>query len=74
METIISLFIVFGIPAIFLILWIKNIVEIIKLKKAKITVKKSLIIKSMIFGIIFISIVIFYMRILYLLSKIPANM
>ena len=67
-------YIIFGIPAIFLILCIKNIVEIVKSKKEKVTVKKSLIIKSIIFGIIFILIVIFYMWVMYSLSRAVANM
>ena len=74
MESIISICIFFGIPAIFLILCIKNIVGIVKLKKDKVTVKKSLIIKSIIFGMIFIFIVIFYMWVMYLLSRAVANM
>ena len=73
MESIISICIIFGIPAIFLILCIKNIVEIVKSKK-KVTVKKSLIIKSIIFGVIFILIVIFYMWVMYSLSRAVANM
>lgn len=74
MESIIFLCIVFGIPAIFLVLCVKNIVGIVKAKKDKVTVKKSLIIKSIVFGIIFISIVIFYMWVRYLLSRAVANM
>ena len=74
MESIISICIIFGIPAIFLILCIKNIVGIVKLKKDKVTVKKSLIIKSIVFGIIFIFIVIFYMWLMYSLSRAIANM
>lgn len=74
MESIISLCIVLGIPAIFLVLCIKNIVGIVKAKKDKVTVKKSLIIKSIIFGAIFILIVIFYIWIMYLLSRAVANM
>ena len=74
MESIISICIIFGILAIFLILCIKNIVGIVKLKKDKVTVKKSLIIKSIIFGIIFIFIVIFYMWVMYSLSRAVANM
>ena len=74
MESIISICIILGIPAIFLILCIKNIVEIVKSKKDKITVKKYLIIKSIIFGVIFIFIVIFYMWVMYSLSKSVANM
>lgn len=74
MESIISMCIIFGIPAIFLILCIKNIVGIVKSKKNKVTVKKSLIIKSIIFGVIFILIVIFYMWVMYLLSRAVVNM
>ena len=74
MESIISICIIFGIPAIFLILCIKNIVGIVRLKKDKVTVKKSLIIKSIVFGIIFIFIVIFYMWLMYSLSRAVANM
>ena len=74
MESIISICIVFGIPALFLVLCIKNIVEIVKSRKEKITVKKSLIIKSIVFGIIFILIIIFYTWVMYLLSRAVANM
>lgn len=74
MESIIPICIIFGIPAIFLILCIKNIVEIVKSKKEKATIKKSLIIKSIIFGMIFILIIIFYMWVMYSLSRAVANM
>ena len=74
METFFLIYIVFGIPAIFLILCIKNIVGIVKSRKEKVTVKKSLIIKSIIFGIIFILIIIFYMWVMYSLSRAVANM
>lgn len=74
MESIIPICIIFGIPAIFLILCIKNIVEIVKSRKEKVTEKKSLIIKSIIFGIIFILIIIFYMWVMYSLSRAVANM
>lgn len=74
MESIISICIVFGIPALFLVLCIKNIVGIVKSRKEKVTVKKSLIIKSIVFGIIFILIIIFYTWVMYLLSRAVANM
>lgn len=74
MESIIPICIIFGIPSIFLILCIKNIVGIIKSRKERVTVKKSLIIKSIIFGIIFILIIIFYMWVMYSLSRAVANM
>ena len=74
MESIIPICIIFGIPAIFLILFIKNIVGIIKSRKESVTVKKTLIIKSIIFGIIFILIIIFYMWVMYSLSRAVANM
>lgn len=74
MESIIPIAIIFGIPAIFLILCIKNIVEVVKSKKGKITVKKSLIIKSIVFGVIFIAIVVFYIWVMYSLSKAVVNM
>lgn len=74
MESIISLCIVLGIPTIFLVLCIRNIVRIIKAKKSNDTVKKSLIIKTIIFGVIFILIVIFYIWIMYSLSRVVANM
>lgn len=74
MESIISICIIFGIPTIILILCIKNIVGIVKSIKNKVTVKKSLIIKSIIFGVIFILIVIFYLWVMYSLSKAVANM
>ena len=74
METFFLIYIVFGIPAIFLILCIKNIVGIVKSKKENVTVKKSLIIKSIIFGIIFILIIIFYNWVMYSLSRAVAYM
>lgn len=69
METVIARLIIFGIPAIFLLLCIVNILKIIKLKKNKIAIKKSLFIKSIIFGMIFIFIVSFYIWVIYSLSK-----
>ena len=74
MESIISICIILGIPAIFLILCIKNIVEIVKLKKNKVTIKESLINKSIVFGVIFIFIVIFYIWVMYSLAITVANM
>lgn len=74
MESIIPICIIFGIPDIFLILCIKNILGIVKSKKEKVTVKKSLIIKPIIFGIIFMLIIIFYMWVMYSLSRAVANM
>lgn len=74
MESIIPLCIVFGIPIIFLVLCIINIVRIIKAKKDNDTIKKSLIIKTIIFGVIFILIVIFYIWVMYSLSRAVANM
>lgn len=74
MESIISICIIFGIPVIFLILCIRNIVRIVKLRKDKVTIKKSLITKSIVFGVIFIFIVIFYIWIMYSLSRAVANM
>lgn len=74
MESIISICIIFGIPALFLVLCIKNTVGIVKSRKEKVTVKKSLIIKSIIFGIIFILIIILYMWVMYSLSRAVANM
>ena len=52
--------IVLGIPFLFLYLCIENIVKIVKLKKAKEVVKKSLIIETIIWGILFVLIVLFY--------------
>lgn len=74
METILSMCIVIGIPAIFLVLCIKNIMGIVRSKKNKTTVKKSTIIKAIIFGVIFISIILFYMWLEYSLSKAVAYM
>ena len=74
MESIISLGIIFGIPVIFLVLCVINIIQIIKAKKDKTTVKKSSIIFSIIFGVFFILIVGFYTWVSYLLSKAIANM
>lgn len=74
MESTIPVVIIFGIPTIFLILCIKNVVDIAKSKKDKIAVKKSLIIKSIIFGAIFITIVVFYTWVMYSLSKEVVNM
>ena len=44
-ETIISLIIFLGIPSIFLVLCIINVIKIVKAKKNKESVNKSLIIK-----------------------------
>lgn len=74
MESIISICIIFGIPAIFFILCIRNIVRIVKLRKDKVTIKKSLITKSIVFGVIFIFIVIFYIWVIYSLAITVANM
>lgn len=74
MATIISLGIFFGIPTIFLILFIINILKIIKNRKNGIPIKKSLIIKTSIFGVIFSFFVIFYIWITYLLSQVVVNM
>ncbi|MCR5187019.1 MAG: hypothetical protein K6D97_07920 [Clostridia bacterium] len=61
--------IIFGIPLIFLFLCISNIVKIIKSKKNKEIVKKSFIIKSILFGVIFILIVYFYISFIYGVSQ-----
>lgn len=73
-ETIISLIIFLGIPSIFLVLCIINVIKIVKAKKNKESVNKSLIIKSIIFGLIFILIIIFYAWVMYSLSRVVANM
>lgn len=65
----ISLIIIYGIPLLFLILFIKNTIQIIKAKRNNEVLKKSTIIKCIIFGIIFISIISFYIWINYMLSK-----
>lgn len=74
MESIILVCIICGIPAIFLILFIINIARIIKSKKEKVAVKKSLIAKSIVFGVIFILIIIFYLCMWVLLSMAVAHM
>jgi len=61
--------IIFGIPLIFLFLCISNIVKIIKSKKNKENVKISFIIKSILFGVIFILIVCFYISFTYRISQ-----
>jgi len=61
--------IIFGIPLIFLFLCISNIVKIIKSKKNKEIVKISFIIKSILFGVIFILIVCFYISFTYRISQ-----
>ena len=73
-KTIISLIIFLGIPSIFLVLCIINVIKIVKAKKNKESVNKSLIIKSIIFGLIFILIIIFYAWVMYSLSRAVANM
>ena len=73
-ETIISLIIFLGIPSIFLVLCIITVIKIVKAKKNKESVNKSLIIKSIIFGLIFILIIIFYAWVMYSLSRAVANM
>lgn len=74
MESIIYLGIIFGIPTIFCVLCIRNIVEIIKIKKNNNTVEKFLIIETIIFGIVFILIVIFYIWVMFSISRAVANM
>ena len=74
MAGLISLGIFFGIPCIFLVLFIIKLVEIVKNRKNGIPIKKSLIIKTTIFGVVFISFVIFYIWIMYLLSQVVVNM
>lgn len=74
METIINLCIVLGIPIIFFILCIRNIIRIIKAKKNNDAIKKSWVVKSIIFGVIFIIIIIFYVWMMYALSRAVAHM
>ncbi len=74
MEEIIYYFIFFGIPILFFVLCIKNIIKIIKAKRNKEIVKKSYIIKSIIFGTILVIIVSFYIWIMYEISKAIAYM
>lgn len=69
-----GLIIPLAIPIIFFVLCIRNIVIIIKAKKDNDPIKKSLIIKTIIFGVIFILIVIFYISLIYSLSKAVVNM
>lgn len=74
MESIIFSCIILGIPTIFLVLCIRNIIKIIKSKKNNTIVEKSLTIKTIIFGIIFILIILFYAWVMYSLSIAVANM
>lgn len=61
--------IIFGLPALFLLLCVNSIIRIVISKRKKIVVKKVLIVKAIIFGIIFILIIIFYAYVLYLISR-----
>lgn len=70
METII----IFGIPIIFLILFIRSIVKIIKTRKNKEKIKKSLIVQAIIFGLLIVITVIFYILIGIALSNAVAYM
>ena len=69
-----GIIIIYGIPIIFGILFIKNTISLIKAKKNKETLKKSIIIKTIIFGTIFILIISFYIWINYMLSRAIAMM
>lgn len=71
---LIFLCIIFGIPAIFLILFIKNLTKVLKLKKNEATIEKSLIIKTIIFGTIFTLIFLFYLFMTFSLMISIANM
>ena len=70
MEEIIFFGVVLGIPAIFLVLSIVNVVKIIKTKRSQNAVKKSLIIKTTVFCTIFALILIFYIWVMYVISNI----
>ena len=69
-----ALSIIYGIPLLFFILFIKNIIKISKIKRNKERVNKALIIKSQIFLLILITIIIFYIWVNYMLSKSIAMM
>ena len=69
-----AILIIYGIPLLFLIFFIKNIIRIVKIKKNNEALKKSLIVKTIILGIIFFSIIGFYIWVNYMLSKAIAMM
>ena len=71
---IIPVLIIFGIPAIFLIGCIKNIVTIVKLKKKNERIKKSLVVGTIFCGIFFIGIICLYIWVDYQLSRAIAMM
>lgn len=64
-----GIIIIYGIPLLFGILFIKNIIQLVKNKRNNDTLKKSTIIKTIIFGTLFISIISFYIWINYMLSR-----
>lgn len=74
MSLIIFLNIMIGIPLTILILCIINIVKAIKIKDSNDDSKKEFIIRSIIFGIIFLLIIAFYIYVDYNLSNAIANM
>ncbi len=74
MSLIIFLNIMIGIPLTILILCIINIVKAIKIKDSNDDSKKKFIIRSIIFGIIFLLIIAFYIYVDYNLSNAIANM
>ena len=59
----------YGIPLIFLLLFIKNFITLIKARKNNEILKKSTIAKLIIFGTLFVSIIGFYIWVNYMLSK-----
>ena len=66
--------IILAIPAAFFFLCIANIVKIVHAKKANAPVPKTWIAQAIIFGVVFISITIYYLWVMYALSQAIAHM
>lgn len=59
------IFVIFALPIICLVLFIKGIVKIKKAKKENADINNSIKITTTIFGIIFLVVIIFYIEVIY---------
>lgn len=74
LEEFMAYGIIFGIPLIFFGLLANNVIKIIIKKREKEIVERKLITFTIIFGVIFLSIMIFYTWIVYTLTNSVAMM